>query len=116
MHGLCNGEKKTVILVCFLGTQDSGRRKCPPPHLWPDGGGHGACGRADACLVGAVGQRWGQRRRPGQVERSGVEGSQGRKPRKEQERQAGVANDNRGRPLRHLTPEASSHSHRNDSV
>lgn len=78
MHGLCNGEKKTVILVCFLGTQDSGRRKCPPPHLWPDGGGHGACGRADACLVGAVGQRWGQRRRPGQVERSGVEGSQGR--------------------------------------
>lgn len=40
----------------------------------------------------------------------------GRKPRKEQERQAGVANDNRGRPLRHLTPEASSHSHRNDSV
>lgn len=54
----------------------------------------------------------------------GREGVQGRwrgqvcsrKPRKEQERQAGVANDNQGRPLRHLTPEASSHSHRNDSV
>lgn len=26
-----NGEKETVILVCFLGTQDFGRRKGSPP-------------------------------------------------------------------------------------
>lgn len=29
-HGLLNGEKETIILVCFLGTQDFGRRKGPP--------------------------------------------------------------------------------------
>lgn len=52
-HGLHNGEKETVILVCFLGTQDFGRRKGPPPpRLWPDGGGHGARGRADSLSWG----------------------------------------------------------------
>lgn len=73
-HGLLNGEKETVILVCFLGTQDFGRRKGPP-----------VCGQtveAMAHMAGLTHSRsWdggaekaevGARRHPGQAERSGV--------------------------------------------